>query len=116
MERKGEKTGWIGGWIGSFVWLVALSIVWLTQSKILFGILGIIVFVLASFLAVYFEPSRHPHQKYWKLLLPNYILLFLSIYLAITSYGGFRELGLSIFAFFWIVPLLLPLFTMGNKT
>lgn len=114
--RKGEKFGWIVGWIGSFLWLLALSLLWLIQNNTIFGLLGIVVFFIALFFIVFLEPSRHPRTKYWKLLLPNYILLFIAICIAVSSYGGLRKLGLSIYAFFWIIPLLLPLLTMGNKT
>lgn len=34
MSRKGEKIGWIDGWIGGFIWLCILSIVWLVQGKL----------------------------------------------------------------------------------
>jgi len=116
MERKGERIGWIGGWIGSFLWLCALSILWFFQFKTLFGIIGLCLFCLAVIFIFHFEPSRFPNTKYWKLLMPMYLLLIGAIFLTLYVYGGFKKMGLSVFAFLWIIPLILPFFTIGNKT
>lgn len=116
MERKGEKIGWIGGWIGSFLWLGVLSIVWIFSSKILYGIIGLCIFVTAIILIFMLEPSRNPKTQYWKLMLLIYLLLCGSLVYSIWMYGGLKAIGLRWTSFFWIVPLLLPLFTMGTKT
>lgn len=32
-ERRGEKAGWIGGWIGSSLWLLIMSVVWGAEGR-----------------------------------------------------------------------------------
>jgi len=115
MERKGEKIGWIGGWIGSFLWLGVLACLLLVNGRTPYGLIGIILFCLAVFLIISFEPSKHPETRYWRLMLPMYVLLALSICFSIYAFGGMRKIGLNAFSFLWIVPLFLPMLTMGSK-
>ena len=115
MERKGEKIGWIGGWIGSFLWLGVLACLLLFKGRTPFGLIGLILFCLAVFFIISFEPSKHPETMYWKLMLPMYALLAVSIWFSIYAFGGMKKIGLSWVSFFWVVPLFLPMFTMGSK-
>jgi len=115
MNRKGEKIGWIGGWFGGFVWLGLLSVVWIFQNKISNGIIGIMVFIVAILAIIVAAPWKHPNTKYWKLMLPIYLLFFISIFLCIYLYGGLDSIGLKWTSFFWIVPCLIPLVTSGNR-
>ncbi|MBC2716071.1 MAG: hypothetical protein HF978_12260 [Desulfobacteraceae bacterium] len=116
MNRKGEKMGWIGGWSGGFIWLGLLSIVWVFQNKISNGMIGIMVFIVAITTIVATAPWRHPHTKYWKLMLPIYLLFFISIFLCIYLYGGLDSIGLKWTSFFWVIPCLIPFVTTGNRT
>ena len=116
MNRKGEKIGWIGGWLGGFIWLVLLSAVWIVQNKITNGVLGIILFAVAIILIFGFAPWKYPNTKYWKLMLPIYSVFFISIALCIYLYGGLQSVGLSWMSFFWLIPCLIPFVTMGNRT
>ena len=116
MNRKGEKIGWIGGWSGAFIWLGLLSIVWVFQNKISNGMIGIMVFILAITTIVATAPWKHPHTKYWKLMLPIYFLFFISIFLCIYFYGGSDGIGLKWTSFFWAIPCLIPFITTGNRT
>jgi hypothetical protein len=45
MNRNGEKIGWIGGWIGSFLWLLALSVLWFFRGQIQLGEIAIGLFI-----------------------------------------------------------------------
>ena len=115
MKRKGEKIGWIGGWIGSFLWLGVLACIWFIQGRIPYGLIELFLFCLAIVIIISFEPSKHPETSYWKLMLPMYVLLVISIGFSIFAFGGMKKMGLSWVSFFWVVPMLLPMFTMGSK-
>lgn len=116
MKRRGEKFGWIGGWLGGFLWLGLLSAVWLLQNKISNGMIGIAVFVVSIILIIITAPWKHPDTKYWKLMLPIYLLLFCSIALSIFLYGGLESIGLKWTAFFLVIPCFIPFVTTGNRT
>ena len=88
MNRKGEKIGWIGGRFGGFIWLGLLFVVWIFQNKISNGMIGITVFIVAIITIIATAPWKHPNTKYWKLMLPIYLLFFISISLCIYLYGG----------------------------
>jgi hypothetical protein len=116
MNRKGEKIGWIGGWHGGFIWLGALSVVWLFQNRIYYGIIGMAIFMVASIAIIAAAPWKHPNTKYWKLMLPIYFLFFISIAFYIFSYGGLESTGMKWTSFFWVVPCLIPIVTTGGRT
>jgi hypothetical protein len=115
MDRRSEKIGWIGGWLGGFIWVVLLSAVWIVQNKISNGALGIILFTVAVILIFRFAPWKHPDTKYWKLMLPIYLQFFISIALSIYLYGGLKIVGLNWMSFFWLIPCFIPFVTMGNR-
>jgi hypothetical protein len=116
MNRKGEKIGWIVGWHGGFIWLCLLSGVLLFRNGIADGIIGIAIFVVASAVIIVTAPWKHPNTKYWKLMLPVYLLFFVSIAFYIYSYYGLDGTGLSWTAFFWVIPCLIPIATAGGRT
>lgn len=41
--RKPEKTAWMGGWLGAFVWVLGLAVVFLVQGKTLQGSIGLLL-------------------------------------------------------------------------
>ncbi len=114
MDRKGEKIGWIAGWFGGFIWMILLSIIWIYQNKIIEGISGIILFTIAIILVFILAPWKHPNTKYWKLMLPIYVLFFISVALSFYSFGGLKSSGINWMSFFWIIPCLIPFATVGN--
>lgn len=115
MNRKGEKLGWTLGWLGSFLWLFIISIIFLFQSKFIFGILGFLHFILALVLTFVLSPWRNSKKKYWILMLPIYILMIMSVVLTIKSFGGIKDLS-EIQYGLWILPSLIPIFLLGGKT
>jgi phosphatidylserine synthase len=116
MRRRGEKIGWIGGWLGGFVWLLLLSVIWLFQNRMGDGIIGIVLFTIAIITILVITPWRYPDTRYWKLMLPIYVLFFLAIVLSIYRYGGFENTGLQWTAFFWVIPCFVPVITIGRRT
>lgn len=116
MNRKGEKIGWIGGWIRGFIWLGLLSVIWLFQNKISNGIIGIVIFTVAVIAIIATAPWKHSNTKYWKLMIPIYLLFFISIALCIYLYDGLESIGLKWTAFLWVIPCLIPFITTGSRT
>ncbi len=114
-NRTGEKIGWLGGWAGGFSWVGILAIVWLIQGKVREGLTGIILALAASFLIITLAPWRHPAVFYWKLLIPVYLVLFLSVGWAIWAFGGMRQAGFSVWSLFLLAILLMPLWQMGRR-
>lgn len=114
-NRKGEKIGWVGGWLGGFIWLGLLSAVLIFQNNIISGVLGIILFAVAIIIIFMLAPWKHPNTKCWKLMLPIYSLFFISIFLCVYFFGGLKSAGLNWMSFFWIIPCLIPFATIGNR-
>jgi len=115
MNRRYEKIGWIGGWLGGFLWLALLSGVWIVQNRTSHGAAGILLFTLALVLILAFAPWKYPNTKYWKLMLPICVLFFISIGWCIYLYGGLRGMGLSPMSLFWVVLWLIPFVTNGHR-
>ena len=116
-SRTGEKWGWIGGWIGSTLWIFALSIVWLFQGKTFHGVLGVVLFLLAMVLMLSIAPWRLPKTRYWKLMLPLFACLGLSVILALDAFlPGSGWESVPWYSWFWILFLVLPVIQIGNRT
>ncbi len=113
-ERKGEKTGWIAGWLGGSVWLCLLSIIWFVQGRILNGITGLVLFSIAVFFITLMTPWRYPETKYWKLMLPIYLVMTVSVSLFLLE-GDLDKIGLTWWSILWLVPVFLPFATMGSR-
>lgn len=61
-NRKGEKIGWVGGWLGGFLWVAALAVVFLFQGKILQAVSGVGLAAAAVACALRFVPWRFPEN------------------------------------------------------
>lgn len=114
-NRTGEKVGWVGGWMGGFVWVCILSIVFCVQGKVAQGLLGLVLTAVAMVAIVFLAPWRFPLTPYWKLMLAPYGMLFASGAWAIWSFGGLGSAGLTWWNLFWLVPLLLPFGSLHNR-
>jgi len=114
-RRTGEKNGWTVGWLGGFLWLLILSVVRLVQGRATEALIGLGLFALAVGVILFFAPWRHPRARYWKLTLPLYSMFFGSIAWAVRSSGGWAALGLGYRSFFWVLPCLIPLWTIGGR-
>ncbi|WP_028324886.1 hypothetical protein [Desulfatirhabdium butyrativorans] len=114
-DRKGEKIGWTAGWLGGFIWVLALSLVFLYQGKVAQGLLGILLSGVAIIAILHFSPWRHQTTLYWKLMLAPYGLFFLSIVWAVRSYGGLEAIGLNWWNLLWLIPCLSPFGMLSNR-
>lgn len=115
-ERKQEKLGWVGGWLGGFVWVFILSIISLVRGEILQALLGLVIVGGASTCVFIFSPWRYPEIQYRVLMLPIYTLLFLAMIWGVWASGGLSQLGInSWWSIFFLLPILIPFWTLGNR-
>jgi len=67
-NRRGEKIGWIAGWLGGFIWVAGLSLVFLYQQIWLQGLMGLLLFCAAivsiTFLAALHQGSHRRGYVY----------------------------------------------------
>jgi len=103
--RQGEKIGWTVGWLGGFIWIAILAVMFLFQGKHAAGITGLVLFGIAVFCICYFTPWRYPTTFYWKLMAAPYIALLTSVPWAVWAFGGLETAGLN----WWMLALLLPI-------
>lgn len=115
-ERKGEKIGWTWGWIGGFLWVAILGLIFLVQGKVAAGGTGLLFFAMAVWAIRRFSPWRHPATPYWRLYLGLYVLFFLTIPWAIWGFGGLGDEQLNGWMLLWLLPLLTPFFINGRRT
>jgi hypothetical protein len=115
MSRTGEKWGWIGGWLGSFVWILISSVVWLLQEKYLSAVLAGGLFSAALALTFLLAPWKHPNVVFWKLMLPLLILFIISLAAFALVSGGLQETGNYSWCILFLAFLLLPLFNTGKR-
>lgn len=114
-HRRGEKIGWVAGWCGGFAWVAALSVVFLSRGRLLPGLVGMALVLVAVLGIVRTVPWRHPSVLYWKLMLVPYLLFLASGAWAVWAFGGLAEAGLNVWMLVWLVPLLLPFGTIGRR-
>jgi len=115
-ERRGERIGWLGGWAGSFLWLLALSIILLAQGNILAGVAGLVMYLLAMAALVLVTPWRFPATSYWLLMLPLLLLLLAGVVLMYFVYLDASQGAVPLWSLSWVLLLFLPLLTMGRRT
>ncbi len=113
-NRTGEKIGWVAGWIGGFIWVAILSVVFLFQKQLAEGLLGLMITGVAIAIIMVFAPWKHPQVTYWKLMLGPYGMFVIAIVWAVWSFGGLEAAGLNWLNFLWIVPVLSPLGILSN--
>jgi hypothetical protein len=115
-NRNGEKVGWIGGWLGGFLWVLVLAVVFLFQNKLEKGGLGLALFAIAGLFIFFFAPWKRPDTPYWTLMLPLYFLFFSVAGWAIWAFSGWKASSLNWWNVFWVLPMLMPMFTAGQRT
>ncbi|NLI83242.1 MAG: hypothetical protein GX443_16380 [Deltaproteobacteria bacterium] len=113
--RRQEKAGWTLGWLGAFLWVPIVSVVFLFQAKWLRGAGGAGVFAIAAASIVGAAPWRHPSTPYWKLMLFPYACFTLSVIWAVWAFGGFTALDLNWWNFLWMLPMFLPLGILSRR-
>ena len=116
MERRGERWGWTGGWLGGFLWVPILSIVWLFQGEKVFGWMGVGLFGLACAAIAGLAPWRYPRVRYWKLLLPLFLLIVAAFLLALLRYDiSGRDLWSMPYLWTGLLPIFTTVFILGGR-
>lgn len=114
--RKQQKLGWIVGWSGGFIWVVILSIVFIARGQLISAGVGFLLAGGAISVIVLTSPWRNPQTTYRKLMVPIYLVLFISLVWAMWAWGGPEKMG---FTSWWslsvLIPVLIPLWTVGNR-
>lgn len=113
--RKGEKLGWIGGWLGGFAWVMILSTLLFIQGRLLAALVGLALFGSALVAIFAGAPWRRPATCYWKLMIPVYVVFFASIAWAGWSSSDIGKLNLNPWQLFLLLPLLTPIVTAGRR-
>jgi hypothetical protein len=114
-SRIGEKLGWIGGWLGSFLWLLIVTIEWLVQGRSGHAAIGAIVLALGIILIFVLAPWRWPQTEYWKLLSPMIAVFLAAAGSCMWLEGGLAAVGLSPWNLLWLGLLVLPFATAGRR-
>lgn len=115
-EHRGEKIGWIGGWIGGFTWVGLFSFYWLVSGRPLRGALMGLLFAAGLCATFFFAPWRHPKTRYWVLLAPLYGLQLIAAICFIWLVGSVSREGMDWHLLLIAALIMLPLITMGNRT
>jgi hypothetical protein len=115
-NRNGEKIGWTFGWMGGFLWAAILAVVFLFQQKWDKGIAGLVLVSLAVFFILIFAPWKRPDTRCWKLMVPLYTVLILSAVWVVWAFGGLRGAGMNWWNMLWLLPTLIPFYTIGRRT
>jgi hypothetical protein len=92
-----------------------MSVLWLVWGQELEGITGLLLVGLAAVVIIAFAPWRHPTTPYWRLMLPAYVMFFLSVAWAFWSFRASPAVGSSWWWLWFILPLLIPFGTFGRR-
>ena len=114
-ERRGEKAGWIFGWLGAFSWVGIFAIIFLVQGRTTEGVLGLALTAIAVLGIFAFSPWKKPTMAFGTLMLPLYLVLFAAVAWLIRSFGGLKATGLKWWNLFSLLPVLIPLALMGGR-
>jgi hypothetical protein len=112
-SRAGEKLGWLGGWAGGFLWVLALAVLFLLRGQLVDGLVGLALVGLGYGAVVFFRPWRFPETRYWRLLILPYIVMFAAVPWAIWSFSAESAEDLSWWQLLPLLAVLSPFATIG---
>jgi len=101
--------------MGSFSWVLILSVVFLVKGRSTAGVHGLLICLIAVLLAFLISPWRYPDTLYWKLLLPLYLLFTAAVIWAVKGFGEGVVSALNWWNVLPMLPLLLPILLLGNR-
>lgn len=114
-KRRGERLGWTLGNLGAFIWVLIFGIVYTVKGLYPVAFVFYAIFLSAVAAIRIFAPWRHPDTPYWKLLIPIYFHMGLSVWAAVWSYGGFGQSGLRVYDLVFLLVLIFPFFSLGRR-
>ena len=116
LDRRHERIGWIGGWLGGFIWVLILSVMFFIQGKAMQAWIGLLITGGALAITLFFSPWRHPRVLYRLLMTPIYLLFFVAIVWGVWALGDLRLMGINSW---WVIlillPVLMPFLTVGKR-
>jgi len=115
VDRRGEKIGWLAGWIGGFSWVAILSIVFMARGQWTPGCAGILLVLVAWGTVVFLSPWSRPKTPYWKLVLGPYVLFLSAAVWAIWAFGGIKWSDWNGWNLLWVLPLFIPIGILNNR-
>lgn len=112
-QRRGEQIGWLVGWAGAFLWIIALAVLFLARGQVIAGLIGLALAALGYGAVVLFRPWRYPHTRYWRLLLAPYLLLLVAVPWAVWGFGPEAAAELTWWHAMILLPVLSPFASIG---
>jgi hypothetical protein len=112
--RRGERLGWLIGWAGGYLWIIALAILFLARGQLAIGLIGVAIAGLGYASVVFFSPWRHPRRRYWQLLLAPYLMMLAGVPWAILGFGPEAASALNWWQALVLLPTLSPFMTIGR--
>ena len=114
--RAGEKAGWSLGWLGAFLWVGILAVVFLFMGRSVAALTGMALFASALLCIRQCAPWRRPNTPYWKLMMPLYLFVVLSVAWAWFAFDGPSAGGVGWATPLWMLPMLTPFGLLGRRT
>ncbi len=115
-DRKQQKFEWIGGWLGGFIWVLILSVIFLFQGRAVQAWVGLVITFGAVIVIWYFSPWKHPRTTFRLLMTPIYVLFFAAIAWAVWAMEDFQSMGInSWWSALILLPVFLPFWTVGTR-
>lgn len=114
-ERRQQKLGWVGGWLGGFAWVLFLSLGLLVGGQAWPAVVGLLIWAIACAAIGFLAPWRHPGTTYRRLLAPLYVLFLGAVGWGVWSFGGARQIGLSWWSLLLLMPIVMPLWMGGHR-
>jgi len=115
MKRTGEKSAWVFGWMGAFLWVLILGLVEMNRHEYVSGLVLLALWAASCYLVFRYAPWRSPNIRYWQLMLPLYGLLALLVLILYVFIVGINDASRYSYFLLAALPLLLPLFIMGMR-
>ena len=119
MSERGPRLGWTLGSVGGILWIGLLGGVLIHKGDAIGGWGGIGIFAIGLVYVFAAAPWRHPDTKFWKIYLGLLVILYGAAAFLIWRWLPFEPDAnwmqrLPLLS--CVLPLLVPLFTLGNKT
>jgi hypothetical protein len=118
LQRKGPEGGWIWGGTGGLLWIPVLGAIFLFKGMVFTASVSFLLFAAGVFYLFRFAPWKYPDTPLWKISLGFVALLILSavvihVLWAAGTTRGYGGLGKMVYL---LLILLVPVFTVGNRT
>lgn len=115
-SRQQEKLGWTLGWLGGFVWVPILSLIFLFDHRTVEAGIGLLITAAAGAAIVWLAPWRHPQTRYRVLMVPIYLMFAAAIGWGVWSIDDPQQMGInSGWSALVLLPCLLPFWVVGAR-